>query len=47
MGDKYPTDEWNTRLSIWEFVKQNFRYLIGYRIFVNVAPTVDFSVFPE
>jgi len=26
---------------------QNCLYLIGYRIFVNVASTGDFSVFPE
>jgi len=26
---------------------QNCLYLIVYRIFANVAPTGDFSVFPE
>ena len=29
------------------FLMQNIRYLIGYRIFVSVAQTYDFSVIPQ
>jgi len=29
------------------FLMHNCHYLIGYRIFVYVEPTCDFSVFPE